>query len=278
MPKVLITGASSYVGARLYADLRKKFDVTGTYHSTPLFPELVKLDVTNSGEVQETVFRLKPDFVVHVAANPSAKWCEENPTLAKKLNEDGTQNVVDAANRIHAKVIYMSSVAAKKPSSLYGKTKGEGEKIAVQTKAGYVILRPSLIIGFSPNTVNDRAYNRLLKNIMEKTPAVYDTSWKFRPTWIGHISEIIEKVIDRNITGETIPILVPTLKSRFDIAKDLLTAFGIQAAPKDLNDTTPADSEDLDKLRQLDLPQYTYPEILEKIIRETKDYLQSIRS
>lgn len=47
MKRVLVTGASSYVGARLYYDLREKFDVVGTYHNTRLFDSLVPLDTTD---------------------------------------------------------------------------------------------------------------------------------------------------------------------------------------------------------------------------------------
>jgi dTDP-4-dehydrorhamnose reductase len=275
MQKILVTGASSYVGARLYCDLKKSFGVVGTYNSNRLFPELVNLDVTDRAAVVRMAKKIKPSVVVHAAANPSAGWCESNPTLAVELNEGGTKNAVEAANAVNAKVIFISSFAAINPTTLYGKTKLAGEEAARGTKAGFVVLRPSLIIGLSPNTANDRPFNRILKNITEKTPAVYDTSWKFQPTSLSHLSEVVQKAIEGGITNETIPVFVPELKSRFDIARDILAPFGIEAAPKDAKDRSPVTIEKEDTLKRLGLPTYTYAEMIAGVKTEVSDYLGS---
>ena len=178
--KILITGASSYVGARIYSDLKKKFEVIGTYYTNKLFPELELLDIRNKSEVEKFVQKTKPDIIIHIAANASGSWCEQNPEQAIAINQAGTQNITDAANDFNAKVIFISSLAIANVESLYGRTKIAGENFVKNVKEGYVILRPSLIVGFSPNTTNDRPFNRFLKNITKQTPAIYDTSWKFQ--------------------------------------------------------------------------------------------------
>jgi dTDP-4-dehydrorhamnose reductase len=272
--KILITGASSYVGARLYSDLKRDFDVAGTYHENQLFPELIKLDIRNREEVLQVIKTEKPQFIVHVAANPNARWCEANPEEAIKLNEKGTQNIVDGADIIRANVIYISSFAAIEPANIYGKTKLAGEKIVEKSKHSFNILRPALIIGYSPNTTNDRPFNRLLKNIKEKTPAIYDTSWKSQLTWVGHISEIIKILIEKDIKDKIIPVAVPELKTRFDIAKDILSPLDIKAEPKNDNDPTPIIEVSESRLKELDLPTYSYEEIIDKIVKETKEILK----
>ncbi len=268
--KILLTGASSYVGARLYIDLKDEHEVIGTYNTNKLFFEFIKMDITNASEVLSVVREHRPEIIVHVAAIPSIKWCEENPELAVKINEEGTKNVVDAANDIKAKVIYISSTAAIDPNNLYGRTKLAGEELTKLAKAGYVILRPSMIFGYSPNTTNDRPFNRILKNLYEKTPAVYDTSWKFRPTWVGHISEVVKTAIEKGIINQTINITVPELKSRYEIARDILIQFGIEVIPRDEGDTSSARNVDISMLKELALPQYTYSEIIAKIVDEIK--------
>jgi len=271
--KILIIGASSYTGGRLYVDLKKKYEVVGTYNANKLFPELLKLDITNAEEVIRVIGEEKPDWIVHVAANPNARWCDAHPKEAIELNELGTKNIVEAADKTGASIIYISSTAALKPVDVYRKTKLAGEKIVREAKNGFDILQPSLIIGLSPNTTNDRPFNRLLKNITEKTPAVYDTSWKAHPTWVGHISEVIDLIIEGNITDETIPIAVPELKNRYEIAKDILSPFNITVAPEDKNDKTPVTEVTQEKLKELNLPTYTYDQIVERIVKETKDNL-----
>lgn len=274
--KILVTGASSYAGAAIYQALKSNFDVVGTYNSNQLFPELQLLDIADKEKVRGLVSLVKPDVIVHAAANASASWCEKNPELAVAINQEGTRNIVEAANELESRVIFISSMAVAS-DSLYGRTKVKSEEYVKQTRAGYVILRPSLIIGLSPNTENDRPFNRLLKNITENTPAVYDTSWKFQPTWLRHLNEVVEETIRRQISGEIIPVSVPELKTRFDIARDLLSDFGIKAVPEDKQSTEPVLLDDLIKLRSLHLPVYSYKEMIEGIKAEIRDYLNSLK-
>jgi dTDP-4-dehydrorhamnose reductase len=267
--KILITGASSYVGTRLYFDLRQKYETVGTYNATRLSDAFLHLDTTRKDDVKELINKVRPSAIVHVAANASAKWCEAHPDGAKSLNQEATSSMVEAAKDINAKVIFISSFSAMDTSNVYGKTKAESEKI-VKKIDNWIILRPSLIIGYSPNTTNDRPFNRFLKNIDEKTPAAYDTSWRFQPSYLGHISEVITLVINRGINAQTIPISVPDLKSRFDIARDILTEFNIQVTPEDKQDKTLVLKDDLSKLKELGLPIYKYDEVIKNCIEEIK--------
>lgn len=269
MKEVLVTGASSYVGARLYHDLREKFDVVGTYHNTRLSDALVPLDTTDQEAVKKLVKETQPSTIVHVAANASAKWCEDHQEEARALNEVATRSIVYAAQSVNAGVIFISSFAALDTSNVYGQTKAASEQ-AVKKLNRWAILRPSLVIGFSPNTTNDRPFNRLLKNIDAGTPAIYDTSWKFQPSYLGHLSEVITLVIDKGINAETIPIAVAVLKSRFDIAKDILGNFGIEVKPDDKHDQTPVLEDDLGKLKELGLPIYQYDQIIRACVDEIK--------
>ena len=269
MKELLITGASSYVGARLYYDLRDRFDVVGTYHSTRLSDAFLQLDTTNKAEIKNLIEKVHPNTIIHVAANSSAKWCEEHPKEARALNERATKSIVDVARAVGAGVIFISSFAAVDTSNVYGQTKAASEQI-VRGLNRWVILRPSLIIGFSPNTTNDRPFNRILRNIDEGTPAVYDTSWKFQPSYLGHISEVITLVIDRGINERTIPVAVAALKSRFDVAQDILSKFDIPVTPQDKHDETPVLTEDLSKLKELGLPFYDYDAIIGACVEEIK--------
>ncbi len=267
--EVFITGASSYVGARLYKDIKAAHpETTGTYNGTKLSDDFVHLDVTNKGTVLDIVQKYQPKVIVHAAANASADWCEQNPELAINLNRDSTQHIVDAANIVGAQVYLISSFAAINPSNVYGRTKMDSEQIAKHTDAGYVILRPSLIMGMSPNTTNDRPHNRLLRNI-EGKPAEYDTSWKFQPTYIGHLSSVILEAMARGIKNETIPVAVPDLKSRFDVARDILSEFNIPVKPLDKN-MSPDALVSLDKLKELRLPEETYEGLIAKVVKEIK--------
>lgn len=269
--KILVIGASSYVGARIYLDLKKKYDVVGTYSTSRLSDKLVHLDITDRSKVIELIESERPNIIVHCANNANARWCEAHPEEAKLLNVTSTAYIVEAANNINAKLIYMSSFAAMNLGNVYGRTKAESEEITKKAVAGWLILRPSYILGYSPNTTNDRPFNRLLRNLYEGVKAEYDTSWKFHVTWVGHLSEVIVWSIERNIVNELIPVATPELKSRYDTAHDILSPFGIKVFPVDKKDTLPVTHGDFSILEKLTLPKYTYEDIVLKIVSEIKN-------
>jgi len=269
--KLLISGASSYVGARLYLDLRPAFSVTGTYAHTRLSEDFVHMDITDPEEIHDTIIRHKPDIIIHVAANATTRWCADHPEEARVLNQSATENIRTEADAIGAHIIYMSSYAAIQPEDVYGSTKYESEQTVKQSKHGYLILRPSFILGFSPNTKNDRPFNRLLRNLDQGEPARYDTSWKFQPTYVGHLSEVIRTAITRNIWNETIHVTVPELATRYSTARDILSPFGVEVTPIDHKSTIPVLQNDLSGLKRLKLPQYTYARMIETIINEIRN-------
>lgn len=272
--KLLITGASGYVGARLYQDLSQTFSVVGTYYSKALFKNQLRMDVTNSAEVAQIVSEQQPDIIIHAAAMPSGKFCEQHPEEARKINVGGTQNVVNAANRVGARVILISTTVVA-GTDVYAQTKQAAEEIMNQCKEGFLILRPGLIIGASPNRDNDRPWNRLRKNIIEKTHAAYDESWQTQITWIGQISEAIEKLIDRGAEGEIISLTTPEMKSRYDVAHDILKEFNIDVEAVEEDSTYPTVISMPDKMHEFEIPLYSYDDVIEKCVEEMKEDLEN---
>ncbi len=268
---ILITGASSYLGARLYFDLREGYSVTGTYAHNRLADAFVRLDTTDAGSVRDVITARKPSVIIHAAANANARWCEANPREAMLLNAQSTGFITDAADMTGALVILISSFAALAPGNVYGRSKAESERLVRSARGGYLILRPSLILGYSPNTVNDRPFNRLLRNLDDGVPAVYDSSWKFSPTYIGHVSAVIRDLIGKRIRDITVPVAVPHLTTRFETARDILSPFGIPVTPADNHDATPVLAYDPSVNAARHLPEMTYGEMITRIIAEIRN-------
>jgi dTDP-4-dehydrorhamnose reductase len=272
MEKIMITGASSYVGARLYRDLQNEHEVVGTYNTNHLLPEFVQLDATDAASTNEFIISQKPDVIIHTANNASVKWCEANPEAARLLNEDSTRTIVDSANEIGARAIYISSFAANNPVSVYGKAKLASEETVRQATCGWLIIRPSLIVGLSPNTVNDRFFNRILGNIHENTDASYDSSRRLQLSSLAHISKVIRQAISQSIVNKTIPVATDEAKSQYDFARDTLRSFNIEALARDKGTAATEPHIDLDILSELGLPTYSYPEIIKEVVAEIQQH------
>ncbi|MCW6160452.1 MAG: sugar nucleotide-binding protein [Candidatus Micrarchaeales archaeon] len=274
--KVLITGANGYVGARLMEDLSNYYETYGTYHTKNL-DKLLRLDVANKEEVISIVNRIRPEMIVHASAIPNQNKADQDVELAKRVNVVGTTNVAEAANGVGASVVFISSNVALAPEryGTYGITKFEAEKVIEKMCKDYLILRPGLIIGQSPNTENDRFQNRLLNNIVKKTPAIYDNVEKYEVTWAGQLCEVIVEAKKRNITSETIPIVVDEYKTRFEIARDILQNFNVDVTQKEEQKPVESGWATTRTLKELNLKVYGYTEVIEKTVEEIKDYLKN---
>lgn len=134
--KILIIGASSYLGARLYIDLKKDFDVVGTYSSNKLFPELEKLDLTSKEKIDNVISNVKPDVIVHCANLPNSEAINVDPGKGKLINLDSSNIIVESANKIKAKVIFISSFAAIVQEDIYGQYKFQSEEKVKKTVKG----------------------------------------------------------------------------------------------------------------------------------------------
>ncbi len=186
------------------------------------------------------------------------------------MNFNGTKNLVKGANKIGAKFIFISSAVVFDKLDMYGQSKVFGEKWSSQVQAGFLIIRPHLIIGYSPNTVNDRTFNRFLKNLREKVPVVYDTSWKFQPTYIGHLSEVIKKYIEGKITANLVSVAFDVFKSKYELASDVLKPFGIKVIGVDQQTRRMQTGMNLTEFKKLNLPIRTYGEMIKKIVSEVE--------
>lgn len=280
---ILVTGASSYVGARIVYDLQAKgIEVIGTSNNSTQFKDIFeRMDITDKHEVFDILTDYNPKIVVHCAANASSKECDQNPELARKINEDGTRNVVGAANLIDAFFIHISSTVVVLEKSQYETTKLAAEGIVEEeSKRGFAILRPSVVFGMSPNKTTNKPFNQILWMIEGQEPEKYlqDASWRFQPTWIGQFAEAICKIQEdpkaEGIRNKTIPLVVSDEASIYDIANDLLTSFGKQALTSCGKNYRAEDERvgrlDLAALKRSGIPIHTYEDFKARITSELR--------
>ena len=99
------------------------------------------LDVADRGAVATALEGTRPDVVVHAAAWTAVDACEGDPDRAFTVNASGTRHVVEAARRVGAHVLYVSTDYvfdgtlarpyvewdSPNPVSVYGRSKLGGE-------------------------------------------------------------------------------------------------------------------------------------------------------
>ena len=106
--KVLVIGASGFLGKKIMRVLSADFELYGTAHSQKS-NELYILDITNKDRVIGLLEKLKPGIVIHTAGITNVDKCETGKKEAFEANVEGTKNIVDACKRIKAKLVYAST-------------------------------------------------------------------------------------------------------------------------------------------------------------------------
>lgn len=198
--KIIIIGASGFLGKRLFNYFKKKCDVIGTY-SKNNEKGMVNLDATNYQKVLNFITHHKPDIVIDTVALTSSVLCEKNPDLCYKLNYQTAKNIVGACREINAKMIFLSSSYLfngekgyyseediTNGNTQYGKTKIKAEK-AVSALKDYLILRVDMLYGIEKGKVKfgARTFDRVIE-------IGYPNQIR-TPVFIDDIPKIINKLI-----------------------------------------------------------------------------------
>jgi GDP-4-dehydro-6-deoxy-D-mannose reductase len=135
--RVLVTGASGFVGRALVEELRHG---ERAYEVFPLGRE--DGDLADAGVAENAIAETKPDAVVHAAARIGVVRCEDEPELALRSNVLATVHVARACAKQGARLAYVSTAdvygmaaiadedTPPTPESLYALTKLWGEEAA----------------------------------------------------------------------------------------------------------------------------------------------------
>jgi len=238
--KILITGGSGFLGWHLARHFRRKYEVSATYHSNPLTIDGVKtirINITSRKEVVERISKLKPDVVVHAAANTNVDGCKENKEGAYAANVTGTENVLKAAADIGAFLIYTSTDLvfgedgsmyteedAPYPMNYYGWTKLEAEK-KVAEGGSSITLRVVLMYG--ADTGIKGSFLRWMKKGLESGQEVKLYTDQFRsPLYVDDAAAAIEAVIQGKARKPLYHIGGPERIDRYSFGRIYAGVFG----------------------------------------------------
>ncbi len=117
---------------------------------------------------------IHPDLIVHSAAIPDLDICEADPDRAFLVNYQGTCNVANAANRIGAGLVHISTDAVfdgKKqspyvetdptaPITVYGRSKLQAEQAANSVERHWII-RVSVLFGPGKTNFVDKGLRKI---------------------------------------------------------------------------------------------------------------------
>ena len=164
-PKIIITGASGFIGSNLLQFyVNKGFTVLNIDSSPPKIREhqnyWEELNILDYNILESKILEFQPDYVIHLAARTDLNGKNLNDYNTNIL---GTKNLIEILSQTPSlkRVIFTSSMLVCKPgyipinfndyapSTVYGESKVEMEKIIRQViaKFEWSIVRPTSIWG-----------------------------------------------------------------------------------------------------------------------------------
>ena len=304
--KVVVTGGAGFIGSNLcrkLLELGAKVTVFDNLYSGKMEfinnlldkgLNFVKGDIRYPTEIEEATKDCK--YIFHLAAQTSVPFSMENPKEDCEINVVGTLNVLEAARKAGARVVFSSSCAVygnpeKRPTSetqpthpiaFYGLTKLLGEKYCEFYQETYntEIVRFRIFNVYGPNC-HGAIYDFIKK--LQRNPAkleVLGTGKQSRD--FVYVTDMVDALLRAAITaeaaGQVFNIGTGTTTSVAEVAKMLIELMelknteisfkGGQAWAGDM-DITLADNRKAMKILQW-TPQVTFREGLKKLISSGK--------
>jgi dihydroflavonol-4-reductase len=214
-----VTGATGNVGTPLCSGLATAgVQVTAYSRSKPAggFPAGIEHrlgDILDMDVLERSVGDADVIFHVAAAVHGSAK----NHAEFERVNVRGTENVIGVAQKIGAKLVYVSTVNVEgfrngNLADTYAETKSRAEKLVLE--AGdrglhVVVVRPATVFGEVPGFAG-LIVDRLLSGSMRVLPA---PSRMISPVWSGDLAAALIGAARQGESGRTYTVAGPTLST-----------------------------------------------------------------
>ncbi len=162
-PKLVITGASGFLGYHLVRIAAEMFDVYALYNSLKgdfEFVNWLQCDITNHIQVVDLLEDIEPDFIIHAAACADTNFCELHPKESRLVNVDATINLVGIAADFNIPFVFTSTDLVfdgeremykeedvVNPVNEYGRQKAEAERVVLEIYPNSLVTRLPLMFG-----------------------------------------------------------------------------------------------------------------------------------
>lgn len=161
MKKILVLGASGFIGKTICETLSPDYEVYGTYCHNKVKPEgtmVVKLDISNDDQIMNVLETIEPDVVISSLRGDFTYQMEMHRYLATYLKEHGSRLFYLSTANVYDAVTDKAHVESDPLNSLsdYGKFKIKCENHLRTTMGPLVtILRLPMVFGKESKRVVD---------------------------------------------------------------------------------------------------------------------------
>lgn len=212
---VLVTGASGFLGRKIYDTFSRQHKTVGTcFKKRDADMDFIPVNITNRIAVANLFSDINFDICVHAIGLADPDYCEAHKEEAWNVNFLGTKYVAEECLSCNVRLVYISTdyiFDGKKvggyseddtpnPLQFYGKAKVEAERIVVELPTSLIVRIP-VIYGFNNENDKETFVKVILKNLRAGDPVAVDDRQRRCPTLIDDIAEIIHLLTGMKQTG-----------------------------------------------------------------------------
>lgn len=244
--KILATGAGGMLGSAMVPALvGAGHDVLATdillFRDQPWGwqgPSLRYLDVRAADEVNAAIEGIRPDLVMHLAAETSLEVCETDPAAASQTNAMGTRNVALACRDADIPLVYISTAGVfdgdkddayteddePNPINAYGATKLTGEHHVQDLLERYYVIRAGWMVGGGPK--DHKFVARIVNQLKAGATVIHAVDDKSgTPTYAPDFSQCFLNLLATDAYG-TYHMACEGQGTRFDVAQVIVEELG----------------------------------------------------
>jgi len=213
--RLLITGASGLLGLNLSLLAMHDHEVVGLDRSrlagTPF--ALHKIDLLDPAAAARALDELRPEAVIHTAANANVDACESDPAGALRLNAELPGELAGMCRARGIRLVHISTDAvfdgtggspyteqdAPNPLSVYARTKLDGEQAVLAADPGAIVARVNFF-GWSLSGTRSLA-EFFFNNLSAGRPCNGFTDVFFCPMFVGDLAGTLVRMLQAGLGG-----------------------------------------------------------------------------
>jgi dTDP-4-dehydrorhamnose reductase len=240
--KILITGASGFLGGYLAQAGQGKGELFGTYWEHPAAVpniELHRLDLTNLVAVAQFVRKIQPQIIIHSAALANLDTCEAQKDWAWRTNVDAARMIAAVGRELGSRLIHVSTdmvFDGKKgnyeendplePISYYGYSKRAAEEAVLRAYPEALVVRVALLYGFP--AAGGNSFSAEIFHSLRAGQRVKVFADQFRtPIWAGNAAAAIMELAENGRRG-VLHLAGSERISRAEFARELAQQIGAE--------------------------------------------------
>jgi dTDP-4-dehydrorhamnose reductase len=237
--RLLLTGASGFLGQALLERLSTTYDVVGLGYAHAVAP-IRTVDVRQGSALRALLEEICPDVVVHSAAYRDPDFCEANPEETRVLNTQPLQTLHDGLPETCPIVLISTDYVFdgshppyreedhRQPINEYGRSKQAAEDIVLQRRSG-LVLRIPLLMGVGVDFESSGFIAKMIMALRQGDALEWDDQTMRFPTDIRDVAAVVDFLLAGGHAG-VCHFSGPRGQTQFGWARELAAMMDLPAA------------------------------------------------